>query len=117
MRNSTIGAKISTALNGAKAKAAVIATTATAAVMPLVSHAGTMSSYSGATSDGIMSGLKSFIGTIGTYGGGLYATVAILTLVFAIRNEDNEGRNKAVLNLLAAIALLSMGLVLNFFFV
>ncbi len=72
--------------------------------------------YQGTNSGKIMSGVKTLFGTIGTYGGGLYAIVAIFTLVLAIRNEDNEGRNKAILNLLAAIALLSMGLVLNLFF-
>lgn len=63
-----------------------------------------------------MEGVKNLFATIGTYGGGLYAIVAIFTLVLAIRNEDNEGRNKAILNLLAAIALLSMGVILNLFF-
>ena len=71
--------------------------------------------YGGASADGIVSGAKDLFASIGTYGGALYALVAVFTLVLAIRNEDNEGRNKAILNLLAAIALLSMGTVLNLF--
>lgn len=74
------------------------------------------SGYSGTNSNKIMDGAKNFIGAIGTYGGGLYAIVAVFTLILAIRNEDNEGRNKAVLNLVAAIALLSTGTIINLFF-
>lgn len=71
--------------------------------------------YNGTSSNSIMSGAVKLFSTIGTYGGGLYAIVAVFTLVLAIRNEDNEGRNKAILNLLAAIALLSMGAILTLF--
>lgn len=117
MKNSKFGAKISTAINSVKVRTAAMAATATAALLPVISNAATgMTSYTGTTSAKIVEGLRNFIGTIGTWGGGLYAIVAIFTLVLAIRNEDNEGRNKAILNLLAAIALLSMSLVINFFF-
>ena len=78
--------------------------------------AGSFTAYQGTDGNKIMEGVKNLFATIGTYGGGLYAIVAIFTLVLAIRNEDNEGRNKAILNLLAAIALLSMGVILNLFF-
>ena len=77
---------------------------------------GSFSAYDGTDGNKIVSGAKDLFGTIGTYGGGLYAIVAIFTLVLAIRNEDNEGRNKAILNLLAAIALLSMGAIIKLFF-
>ena len=83
------------------------------AAIPIV--ASTFTEYSGTNANKIMSGAKTLFGTIGTYGGGLYAIAAVFTLVLAIRNEDNEGRNKAILNLLAAIALLSMGVILNLF--
>lgn len=83
------------------------------AAIPIV--ASTFTEYSGTSAKQIMSGAKTLFGVIGTYGGGLYAIVAVFTLVLAIRNEDNEGRNKAILNLLAAIALLSMGVILNLF--
>ena len=84
-----------------------------AVVMPIAVG---LQEYNGTSSTKIMSGVKDLFAKIGTYGGGLYAIVAIFTLVLAIRNEDNEGRNKAILNLLAAIALLSMGVILNLFF-
>ena len=77
--------------------------------------AATFTPYQGTNANKIMSGAKQLFSTIGTYGGGLYAIVAVFTLVLAIRNEDNEGRNKAILNLLAAIALLSMGIILDLF--
>lgn len=74
------------------------------------------SGYSGTDGGKIVSGTKELFGTIGTWGGGLYAVVAIFTLILAIRNEDNEGRNKAILNLVAAIALLSTSVIINLFF-
>lgn len=74
------------------------------------------SSFNGTDGNKIVSGAKELFGTIGTWGGGLYAIVAVFTLILAIRNEDNEGRNKAILNLVAAIALLSTGVIINLFF-
>lgn len=73
-------------------------------------------SFTGTSGNGIVDGLKKFIGTAGTWGGGLYAAVAVFTLILAIRNEDNEGRNKAALNLVAAIALMSTAGIVNLFF-
>jgi len=104
-----------------KAKAAMSAVTtgAMVAMMNIQAFAttgGGFTAYGGTDANKIMDGTKNLFGTIGTYGGGLYAIVAIFTLVLAIRNEDNEGRNKAILNLLAAIALLSMGVIINLFF-
>lgn len=96
--------------------AMALTTAATVLSLTTTTFAGNFSAYQGTDSNKIMEGVKNLFGTIGTYGGGLYAIVAIFTLVLAIRNEDNEGRNKAILNLLAAIALLSMGVVLNLFF-
>lgn len=72
--------------------------------------------YSGTNGTKIVDGFKSFFGTIGTYGGAMYAAAAVFTLILAVRNEDNEGRNKAILNLVAAIGLLSTGLIINLFF-
>ena len=89
---------------------------ATVLSMKTTALAGSFTAYQGTDGNKIMEGVKNLFATIGTYGGGLYAIVAIFTLVLAIRNEDNEGRNKAILNLLAAIALLSMGVILNLFF-
>ena len=72
--------------------------------------------YQGTNANKIMSGFKQFFGTIGTYGGGMYAVGAIFAIVLAVRNEDTEGRNKAILNFLAAIGLLSIGLIIKLFF-
>ena len=96
----------------------IVAVTAAASILSFRTAvlANGFNAYQGTDSNKIMEGVKNLFGTIGTYGGGLYAIVAIFTLVLAIRNEDNEGRNKAILNLLAAIALLSMGVILNLFF-
>lgn len=96
--------------------AMALTTVATVLSMNATVSASSFTEYTGTNSTSIMNGVKDLFATIGTYGGGLYAIVAIFTLVLAIRNEDNEGRNKAILNLLAAIALLSMGLILNLFF-
>lgn len=96
--------------------ALALTTAATMLSVKATSFAGSFTAYQGTDGNKIMEGVKNLFGTIGTYGGGLYAIVAIFTLVLAIRNEDNEGRNKAILNLLAAIALLSMGVILNLFF-
>ena len=96
--------------------AMTLTTAATVVSMRTTELAGSFTAYQGTDGNKIMEGVKNLFGTIGTYGGGLYAIVAIFTLVLAIRNEDNEGRNKAILNLLAAIALLSMGVILNLFF-
>ena len=103
---------------GTKAKVAVSsAATALASMMTAVTaHAATFNAPSNLpTVDGIMKGVVGLFSTIGVYGGALYAIVAIFTLILAIRNEDNEGRNKAILNLLAAIALLSFGAILKLF--
>lgn len=72
--------------------------------------------YNGTSGDKIVGGVRDFIGKIGTWAGGLYAAVAIFTLILAIRNEDNEGRNKAALNLVAAIALTFTSAIIGLFF-
>ena len=91
--------------------AMTLTTAATVLSVKTTALAGSFTAYPGTDGNKIMEGVKNLFATIGTYGGGLYAIVAIFTLVLAIRNEDNEGRNKAILNLLAAIALLSMGVI------
>ena len=100
-----------------KNKIMAAATTGMAVVSTTIpTYANQFSAYSGTDSTKIMNGVINFFGTIGTWGGGLYAIAAVFTLILAIRNEDNEGRNKALLNLLAAIALLSLGVILKLFF-
>lgn len=95
---------------------ATVATTATALAGNIVASAASLPAYNGTSGTKIVNGVKNFVGTIGTWGGGMYAAVAIFTLILAIRNEDNEGRNKAILNLVAAIALLSTGAIIQLFF-
>ena len=61
-------------------------------------------------------GAKSFIGTAGTFVGAIWVIAAVFTLVMAIRNEDNEGRNKALLNVVCGGVLCSLSLILALFF-
>lgn len=96
--------------------ASIMASTVSSFAATVPAYA-TFTAYQGMTADSIMDGVKQLFATIGTYGGAFYGIFAIFTLLLAIRNEDNEGRNKAALNLLAAIALLSTGVILNLFFV
>lgn len=71
--------------------------------------------YTGMSGDGIMSGAKATFVGIASFAGGLWAIAAIFTLILAVRNEDNEGRNKSLLNLVCAIALLMFGIILGLF--
>ena len=63
----------------------------------------------------IMKSLATVVSTLGTYVGGAYLILSILTLILAVRNEDNEGRNKAILNMVAAMALFSLGAIIKIF--
>lgn len=87
-----------------------------AAVNKIIPIVASFQAYQGTNANKIMSGFKTTIGNLGTYGGGLYTVGAIFMLVLATRNEDGEGRNKAILHLLAAIALLSIGAIIKLFF-
>lgn len=64
----------------------------------------------------VVDGAKSFIGTAGTFVGAIWVIAAVFTLVMAIRNEDNEGRNKALLNVVCGGVLCSLSLILALFF-
>lgn len=64
----------------------------------------------------VVNGAKSFIGTAGTFVGSIWVIAAVFTLVMAIRNEDNEGRNKALLNVVCGGVLCSLSLILALFF-
>lgn len=99
-----------------RAKMAILSLTTGAMMLPATAHASGFTDYGGTSGTKIVDGIRNFYGTIGTWGGGLYAAGAIITLILAIRNEDNEGRNKAALNLVAAIALLSTGAIIKLFF-
>lgn len=74
------------------------------------------SEYSGTNANKIVEGVKKLFGTLGTWGGAMMAVVGVFSLILAVRNEDNEGRNKAVYTLIGAIALLSAGGIINIFF-
>lgn len=71
--------------------------------------------YSGPSGDKIVGGVKSTVVGIASFAGIMWAIVAIFTLILAARNEDNEGRNKSLLNLVCAIALLMFGVILGLF--
>ena len=64
----------------------------------------------------VVNGAKTFIGTAGTFVGAIWVIAAVFTLVMAIRNEDNEGRNKALLNVVCGGVLCSLSLILALFF-
>ncbi len=84
-----------------------------ASIMPIIIG---FAEYTGTNGNKIVGGTRELFGKIGTWGGGLYAAAAGFTLILAIRNEDNEGRNKAILNLVCAIALLSTGAIISLFY-
>ena len=77
--------------------------------------AGGFSDYSGATTVSVMDGAKDFLGHAGTYIGGVWAVAGALWLVMCIRNEDNEGRNKALLNVVCGALLLSFSTIIKLF--
>lgn len=64
----------------------------------------------------VVDGAKTFTGTVGTFIGAIWVIAAVFTLVMAIRNEDNEGRNKALLNVVCGGVLCSLSLILALFF-
>ena len=101
-------------------KAALAVGTAVTTLMvggPVWATTGALDStqFSTVTGDSIVQGVSKFLGKAGFFGGLIYAAIAAFTLVLAIRNEDNEGRNKAALNLVCAIILLGFGTILTFF--
>lgn len=71
--------------------------------------------YKGASTTSVMDGAKNFLGHAGTYIGGVWAVAGALWLVMCIRNEDNEGRNKALLNVVCGALLLSFSTIINLF--
>ena len=71
--------------------------------------------YKGATTVSVMDGAKDFLGHAGTYIGGVWAVAGALWLVMCIRNEDNEGRNKALLNVVCGALLLSFSTIIKLF--
>lgn len=75
----------------------------------------TFDDYSGASTSSVMDGAKDFLGHAGTYIGGVWAVAGALWLVMCIRNEDNEGRNKALLNVVCGALLLSFSTIIKLF--
>ena len=53
--------------------------------------------------------------TIASWGGLIFTAAAIIALVMAVRNEDLEGRNKAILALVTGAALTSAGFIIGAF--
>lgn len=61
------------------------------------------------------SGIKAVVGYIGGLIGLGIVAFAVFNLVMAVRNEDSEGRNKALLNLVAGAALTAISAILAVF--
>ena len=105
-------------ISGINYKAAATSAAVASVLTPMsVKAAPAFSEYNSGTLTGtsVVKGMANFFSIIGTYGGALYLIGSIFALVLAVRNEDTEGRNKAILNMLAAIALLSVGGVITLF--
>lgn len=83
-----------------------------AIMAPISAHA---ASYSNVTADSVTGGFISFIEKVGVWMGIPWTAGSILALVLSVRQEDPEGRNKAILSLVCAIALLGIGTVLSLF--
>lgn len=94
---------------------AVALSTLVPATTPVFAAGGSWG-YTGMSRDGVMTGFKETMIGAAQYLGGMWAIAAVFFLVMALRNEDNEGRNKAAINLVAGIALLGFGTILNLFF-
>lgn len=82
-----------------------------AIMVPLSTYA----AYENVTADTVTSGFIKFITKLGVWAGIPWTAGSIFTLVLSVRNEDAEGRNKAILSLVCAIALLGMGTILGLF--
>lgn len=76
---------------------------------------GTFGSYSGASTESVMDGSQNLLGYAGSYIGGVWAIAGALWLVMCIRNEDNEGRNKALLCIVCGALLLSFSKIIPLF--
>ncbi len=85
------------------------------ALAPINAYAATSYKIDNLTGDKVYNGMVSLVSTIGKYAGGLMAVGGVFGIVMAMRNEDPEGRNKAILVLVAAIAFLNMGNIIKAF--
>lgn len=70
----------------------------------------------GISSDGIVTGIKSIVSGIAMILGAGICIFAAFSAVYSFRTEDQEGRNKAMLNFGVGAALLGFGAVLSLFF-
>ena len=116
MKNQITG-KITGAVNKASMFTGACLTTGLMMLENAMAEGGGFTGYTNAP-DGakVVDGTKSFMGTAGTFIGAIWVIAAVFTLVMAIRNEDNEGRNKALLNVVCGGVLCSLSLILALFF-
>ena len=70
----------------------------------------------GIDASGLKTGFIKLIGHAGQWGGFFYMLGGVFAFVLALRNEDTEGRNKAIMNIIAAVLLLSFGTILTSYF-
>lgn len=71
--------------------------------------------YEGPDGNKVMDGTVQLATSVGAWLGGGFLVFGVLTLILAIRNEDNEGRNKALIGIVCAVALLSVSLIFKMF--
>ena len=64
----------------------------------------------------ILDGVSRLFTTAGQWGGAIWAIGGAFALILSIRNEDTETRNKAILNLVAAVMLFLTGTIIKAFF-
>lgn len=114
---------ISERMKKLRTKAAVMAMGVSTAVMSMTANvyadnpapAGESWTTPGIDASGVKNGMIQLFKNIGLWAGFFYLVGAVFALVLALRNEDTEGRNKALMNMIAAIVLLSFGAVLSNF--
>lgn len=116
MKNQITG-KITGAINKASMFTGACLTTGLMMLENAMAEGGGFTGYTNAP-DGtkVVDGTKSFMGAAGTFIGAIWVIAAVFTLVMAIRNEDNEGRNKALLNVVCGGVLCSLSLIFTLFF-
>lgn len=116
MKNQITG-KITGAVNKASMFTGACLATGLMMLENAMAAEGSFTGYSNApTGTTVVDGAKTFLGTAGTFIGAIWVLAAVFTLVMAIRNEDNEGRNKALLNVVCGGVLCSLSLIFALFF-
>ena len=84
---------------------------------PVLASAATTSIVSpGTDQKKILNGTKILFATAGSWAGAIWAIGGVFALILSVRNEDTETRNKAILNIVAAVLLFLTGQIIDKFF-